>query len=136
MTPNEGARKMMEVICRLGGANAVQLIHPMSNPENDPLKQLLGQWKMAEPLPPRFQEQVWRRIEKREMPEAGAWELGTQWLEALFARRAVALAYIAVLLATGLTAGYASASAHQRAEKSALSAKYLQSVDPYYGAHF
>jgi hypothetical protein len=119
-----------------GSGNAAQSFNFMTSPENNPLKKVLDQWRVAEPLPPRFQEQVWRRIEKREIPEVGAWELGRQWLEVLFARRAVALAYIAVLLATGLMAGYASGSAHQRAEKAALAVRYIQSIDPYYSAHY
>jgi len=105
----------------------------MSSPEKDPLKELLGQWKVAEPLPARFKEQVWRRIEKREIPEAGAWELWKQWLETMFARKAVALAYVTVLLAAGLTAGYTTGAAHQQKEKAALAARYIQSIDPYYG---
>jgi hypothetical protein len=34
--------------------------------EDEPLRALLKEWKAKPSLPPRFQEQVWRRIEQAE----------------------------------------------------------------------
>ncbi|MGA2541283.1 MAG: hypothetical protein ABSG78_06940 [Verrucomicrobiota bacterium] len=108
----------------------------MNTPENDPLRALLGQWKIARPLPPRFKEQVWRRIEQREPSgKAGALEFLLGWLESIFARRAVAVAYVTVLLAAGLMAGYVSGQAHEQRGNAQLAARYVQSIDPYYQNH-
>ena len=108
----------------------------MNSPENDPLRKWLGQWKIIQPLPPRFKEQVWRRIEQTEPAgKAGAWEFLLGWLESIFARKAVALAYVTVLLAAGLTAGYASGQAHAQRRNAQLAARYVQSIDPYYQNH-
>jgi len=109
----------------------------MNTPENDPLRGQLGEWKMAQGLPPRFQEEVWRRIERWEAAaKAGAWEWWQGWLESVFARKAVALAYVTVLLAAGLTAGYASGQAHAQRGNAQLAARYVRSIDPYYGNPF
>jgi hypothetical protein len=108
----------------------------MNTPENDPLRALLGQWKIAQPLPPRFQEQVWRRIEQREPAgKATGWEYLPGWLESIFARRTVAVAYVTVLLAAGLMAGYVSGQAHEQRGNAQLAARYVQSIDPYYQNH-
>ena len=103
----------------------------MNTSENDPVRKLLGQWKVADPLPPRFKEQVWRRIEQRETPgTASAWELWQRWLESVFAKKAVALAYVTVLLVAGLMAGYVNGQAHERRGHAQLGARYVQSIDP------
>ncbi len=108
----------------------------MKSPENDPLRAWLRQWRIAEPLPPRFKEQVWRRIEQTEAAgKASAWEFLQGWMESIFARKAVALAYVTVLLAAGLIAGYASGQAREQRGNAQLAARYVQSVDPYYQNH-
>jgi hypothetical protein len=98
------------------------------------LRELLGQWKMTAPLPPRFQERVWRRIEQPRQ-RAGARELWWSWLERVFARKAVALAYISVLLLIGLAAGYVNGQAQEQRLNAQLAAKYVQSLDPYQRNH-
>jgi hypothetical protein len=106
---------------------------PMKTPENDPLSQLLGQWKIAEPVPPRFQEEVWRRIGRASAAVTPtAWELGRRWLEKLFASKAVALAYVTVLLGLGLAAGYVNGRTHQQRSNAELAARYVQSLDPWH----
>ena len=108
----------------------------MNTPENDPLSPLLGQWKIAGPVPPRFQEQVWRRIGRTSAAAApAAWELGRRWLESLFARKAAALAYITVLLGLGLAAGYVNGTTQQQRSNAELAARYVQSLDPWLPDH-
>jgi hypothetical protein len=109
----------------------------MSIQENDPLRARLGDWKITKTLPPRFIEEVWRRIKQREPgAKAGAWDSWQGWLEGLFARKAVALAYVTVLVAAGLTAGYARGQAQEQRGNAQLAARYVQSIDPYYGSQF
>jgi deferrochelatase/peroxidase EfeB len=101
--------------------------------ENDePLHELLAQWKVAESLPPRFQEQVWKRIEQAEThkPQSSLAAL-VRWIEAAFRRPALASAYVAVLLFVGLGAGYWRAQDTMTQSQSELRARYVQSVDPY-----
>ncbi len=101
----------------------------MNPSEIESLRKLLRQWKVAEPLPPRFKEQVWRRIEQRP-GAASAWELWQQWLATVFVRKSVALAYVTVLMAVGLTAGYFNGQAQEQQSKAQLAARYVQSLDP------
>lgn len=112
-------------------------IKDMSIQENDPWRERLGEWKIPQTLPPRFKEQVWRRIEQREpAARTGAWESWLRWLENIFARKAVALAYVTVLVAAGLTAGYARGQTQEQRGNAQLAARYVQSIDPYYGSQF
>ena len=101
--------------------------------ENDnPLHELLAQWKVEESLPPRFQEQVWKRIEQVEAqkPQSSLAALA-HWIEAAFRRPSLASAYVAVLLFVGLGAGYWQAQGMMAQSQSELRARYVQSVDPY-----
>lgn len=102
--------------------------------DDQSLRALLGQWNMTEPLPPHFQERVWRRIEQahERSSQRQDWR---SWLESVFARRSVALAYISVLLLFGVAAGYANGQAHEHRLNSQLAAKYVQSLDPYQRNH-
>jgi hypothetical protein len=99
--------------------------------KNDqPLSELLGQWKFDAPLPPRFRESVWRRIAQAEA-KASRWQSFTSWIEAMFKRPALATSYVAVLFFVGLTTGYWQAhdkTAHEQSQGRTL---YVQSVDPY-----
>jgi hypothetical protein len=96
---------------------------------NDPLRALLREARPAPPLPARFQESVWRRIEGAETPATQtpsrfAWlEL---WVERLLLPR-FALASLALLLiAGGLTGVITSAGvAKQQAQE-----RYLSAVAP------
>jgi len=94
------------------------------------MRELLGQWKIGASLPPRFQERVWRRIEQA-AETTTVWGLWQQWLESVFARKTVALAYVTVLMAAGLTAGYYNGHAHEQQWNAELSSRYVQSIDPY-----
>ena len=72
-------------------------------PDDAPLSALLRQARVSPGLPPRFQQNVWRRIEDAEAPAAPA-----SWLDALVAmilRPRFAVAAAAVLLLAGVSAG-------------------------------
>ena len=108
-------------------------MNPNTEPENDDsLRKALRQWVVDTPLPPRFQEQVWTRIERVEAkPEQGFWTNLAQWLEALVPRPRFALAYLSVFLVLGVTAGAVAAQLKTNKLDSELSQRYVQSIDPY-----
>ena len=73
------------------------------NPDDAKLSALLREFRSSPALPPRFQENVWRRIEDAEAPATSV-----SWLDALAAlvlRPRFAYATAAMLLAAGLFAG-------------------------------
>jgi hypothetical protein len=107
------------------------MIPENSSKKNDPpLNGLLNQWKIESPLPPRFQDNVWRRIAQAEV-KASHWQSFTAWIEMAFKRPALVTSYVAVLLFTGLTAGYWQAHDRMAHEKLQGRTLYVQSVDPY-----
>lgn len=93
----------------------------------------LREWVVDAPLPPRFEEQVWRRISRLETREEEA--LGVvRWLWRVFRRPQVAYAYVAVLAALGIAAGTWTAQLRSSQTDAALGSRYMQSLDPYYTA--
>lgn len=102
-----------------------------NDPNHDKLSAALRAWKVAEPLTPRFQEQVWSRIERAEASR-GAWLTdAVRFVEHLFARPALAYAYVVLLLTFGLAGGYFTAQQQESRLESQLAARYVQSIDPY-----
>jgi hypothetical protein len=103
--------------------------------ENDlPLRVLLKEWKQEASPPPRFQEQVWRRIERAETAPAPAVSLGAvfaNWIATVLPRPALATAYMMVLLVIGASMGWSQARQETARVTSELSARYAQAVDPY-----
>ncbi len=72
-------------------------------PPDAPLGALLREARVAPALPPRFQQDVWRRIEAAETPVQAA-----SWLDALASlilRPKFAMAAAAVILIAGISAG-------------------------------
>ena len=102
--------------------------------EDEPLRALLKEWKVTTSLPPSFQEQVWRRIERAEAQpiiSVPFWTVWTDWIAKALPRPALAIAYVAVLLAIGATVGWAQARQETERVSDDLSARYVRSVDPY-----
>ena len=92
------------------------------------------EWQLTESLPPRFEEAVWRRIERAQPDETraiSAWELVTHWIETVLPRPALATAYIAILLLIGVSAGWAQAEQKTARVKQELGQRYLRTLDPY-----
>jgi hypothetical protein len=104
----------------------------MNLPEDKPLSAALRQWKVSQTASPRLREGVWRRIAHAEAQQertlAAWWKA---WLAGMFAKPALAVGYVTVLLAAGLTAGYLQGEARQQRTNDALAARYVQSLDPY-----
>lgn len=111
-----------------------------TNPSEDDkaLSRLLRQWKVDASLPPHFGQQVWRRIELVETRRATAhspWAAVRDWIAAMLPRPALAVAYVAVLLAAGAGVGWTQAQHETSHVSSQLSARYVQLVDPYKALH-
>ena len=103
-----------------------------SDETDDPLSRVLQGWKVTTPLPPRFQEQVWQRIARAEAPaKSSLWSELLRWLEGAVPRPAMAVSYLAVLLATGVMTGYWRGQEKTAHVWQQLGSRYIQSVDPY-----
>ena len=104
-----------------------------SNNESDvPLKSVLQEWRINSPLPPRFQEQVWRRIERQEANAPKPfWFLMVNWFRSSVVHPRWAVAYAAILLLVGLTGGFLRAQYDNTKLDGMMQARYVQSIDPY-----
>jgi hypothetical protein len=108
--------------------------NPMQSDEA--LRQVLHTWKVDASLPPRFQEQVWRRIQRSELQApAPTWMLLIRRFTAALARPSLAVSYVTVLLLAGLLAGYWQVRVTRAHMDETLGARYVQMVDPYQSAH-
>jgi hypothetical protein len=114
---NHGQRKI---------SAAFQLMKENLNSDDAKLGAILREARMSPSLPPRFQQNVWRRIEDAEAPARPA-----SWLDALAGlvmRPRFALAAAAVLLMAGIMAG--TFEGRQVAQRDAQM-NYLASVAPH-----
>ena len=98
------------------------------------LDKVLQEWRVSAALPPRFQEQVWQRIERTETKDSG-WVTFIRQIRAAFARPALASSYVALLLFAGIAAGYWQAQASNAHADQMLSSRYVQLIDPYQTTH-
>ncbi len=104
------------------------------NNDDEPLRALLKEWKPEASLPPRFNEQVWRRIERTETAPAPSVSLAAvfaNWITNLLPKPALATAYVTVLLAVGASVGWDQARQESARVTSELGTRYAQAVDPY-----
>ena len=92
-------------------------------PEDKALRALLRGSRSVPALPPRFQENVWRRIELAESADASWLDAVARWLM----RPRLALAAIAVVVVVGVGLGWRDG--HQLARHDAQ-ARYLAAVAP------
>jgi hypothetical protein len=95
------------------------------NPESE----LLKKWKLDATPPSNFNSIVWRRIEERRGVSVA--DAMRHWVSELFARRAVAVAYLSLAFVFGLGAAHIQSSRVLRERDSQLEARYVQSIDPY-----
>ena len=98
---------------------------PNQDPADGTLSSLLRESRSSPGLPPRFQENVWRRIEQNNQAASPV-----NWVEALAARMLkprFALAGVAVLLLSGVLLGSieGTTQARQHAQE-----RYLAAVAP------
>lgn len=97
------------------------------NPEDVKLSTLLKESRVSPSLPPRFQENVWRRIEDAEAPKS-AGEM--TWLDAavaLILKPRFAFATVSALVLLGISLGAFDAS---KAARHDAEARYVASVAP------
>lgn len=105
---------------------------PENPSKNDSaLAALLREWKVESSLPPRFGEQVWRRVAQSEIPVANPLALLRDWIAQALARPSFALSYAAVLLLAGLGVGLWQGHLTSTRAAETLRARYVQMVDPY-----
>ena len=103
-----------------------------TNHGDDELQESLQAWKITAPLPPRFQEQVWHRIERQQSSSTvSIWPIIKAWLRQSVVHPAYALAYATILLVLGLATGFARAQQENARVSQMIEARYVQSVDPY-----
>lgn len=103
------------------------------NTSDDALRKVLREWSVDDPLPHNFRASVWERIARADAPHVtpSVWQRLMAGLEHLLSRPAVAAAYVAVVLAGGVTVGHRHARQELAGTHAALSARYIQTVDPY-----
>lgn len=103
--------------------------------ENAALDRLAKEWVVKEPLPLRFQEQVWARIERAEVePEPSLWSFVARMLAAALERPKVAYSYVSLLLVIGISFGVWEAQRQNSQLEASLGSRYLQSVNPFQAA--
>ena len=98
------------------------------NPADEKLGTLLRESRTFPALPPRFQENVWRRIENAEAPVLSG--KTSTWLEALVAlllRPRFACATVAALMLGGISLGTYNGAQTARHD---AEARYVASVAP------
>jgi hypothetical protein len=112
-------------------------MQPENSIENDQaLRNVLRQWEIKDPLPPRFREQVWQRIARHEAQALEPlWTQLFNWIGGLMARPSLAVSYVALLLLTGLFAGYWHARTDTARMSAELGNRYVQMLDPYQAPH-
>ena len=106
---------------------------PIQTPDKDEhLRAVLRGWVVDAPLPPRFQDRVWQQIARAEArPVSGFWVRLTRLVEVALPRPKIALSYVATLLVLGVAAGSVTAQVRSSHVNADLSARYVQSLDPY-----
>jgi hypothetical protein len=105
-----------------------------TDPGNDDekLSRLLREWRTDVSVPPRFQENVWQRVERAQSSAKFTVRTAVaHWIGYVLPRPALAVSYIAIVLAIGLTVGWAQARQTTSRVKSELGDRYVQSLDPY-----
>lgn len=109
-----------------GGFNPLPFNQSKNMNSNDAkLSALLRQSRTSPSLPPRFQENVWRRIEAAEAPvKSESW---LDSLAALILRPKFAFATAAMLLVAGILLGTVEGSQNARHD---AQARYIASVAP------
>jgi hypothetical protein len=102
-------------------------------PDNEEcLRAVMREWVVDTPPPPGFQDQVWRRIAQAQAPAATAfWAVLVRLVEVGLPRPKIAFSYVAALLVLGVAAGSVTAQIRNSHLQTTLSARYVQSVDPY-----
>ncbi|MFO1476965.1 MAG: hypothetical protein U1F98_09985 [Verrucomicrobiota bacterium] len=109
------------------------------DPGDEALKQALGEWKISSTLPPRFADGVWNRIAAGESCKSArrpGWAgVFSALLAGWFSRPALAVVYLAALVASGSLIGFWQGNARSARVSLEMGTKYVQMVDPYQMPH-
>jgi len=99
---------------------------------DEALRKVLREWRTNASLPPRFQEEVWGRIERAQAPTTpSTWAVIIHWIGAVLPRPALAAFYVVVLLAIGVGVGWTQARQETARVKDELGQRYVRVLDPY-----
>ena len=99
---------------------------------DEPLHKVLQEWRVEAPLPSRFQESVWQRIEPAQTTATpSVWAIIVHWIGTVLPRPALAVSYVAVVLTIGATAGWAQARQEAARLHDELGHRYVRLLDPY-----
>ena len=102
------------------------------NQDDKPLSKALKEWRVEAPLPPGFQDAVWRRIERAQAtPTLSVWGQIAEWIVNSLPRPALAASYLAVLLTVGGTMGWVQARHANSRLNGELGLRYVRTLDPY-----
>lgn len=100
--------------------------------DDEPFRKVLATWKVNASLPPRFQEGVWNKIKRAEDSRLPTLiESFNALLARAFAKPALAVSYVVLLLMAGLSVGYLQAQTQQSRMENQLAARYVESIYPY-----
>ena len=104
-----------------------------SGNHDEALRKLLKEWRTEDaPLPPGFQEAVWRRVERAQSPATpSVWAAIADWIRTMLPRPALAASYVAILLFIGVSAGWTQARQETARVKGELGERYIRMLDPY-----
>lgn len=95
---------------------------------NDPLSGLLSEWRVSPAHRPQFRSQVWTRVESRAGQQAN-------W--SLFARSHAGLvaAVVTASILVGAWSGQTEAREHRDADRQAIAASYVHTLDARWMRH-
>jgi len=122
---------------RTGGRQTLPPSQQMktTNSHNAVLRETLRAWRISASLRPQFRDGVWRRIAQEEAgPNITLFAVLNAWIESALPRPKIALCYVTALLLVGMAGGLLMAQGESQRMNSALSSRYVQSVDPFYVA--
>lgn len=103
-----------------------------NHPENEAFSQVLRTWRVDAPLPPRFREAVWRRIEQEEAKSNLTLLAAlSAWVESVLPHPKVALCYVTALSLVGIASGLWIGQEKSHRLNTDLGLRYVQSIDPF-----
>ena len=100
--------------------------------QDESLRKVLQEWRSDAPLPPHFREAVWHRIERGQaLASLSLSTLARHWIGGLLPRPALAVAYMAILIAIGGAAGWTQARQETTRVRDELGDRYVRVLNPY-----
>jgi hypothetical protein len=105
---------------------------PQPNDPDPALRQVLQEWRAEASLPPDFQNEVWRRINRAPAPaRLSIWSALPNWVESALPRPMLAAAYMVIFVSIGVAGGWSQARQANARAKEELGERYVRVLDPY-----